>query len=138
MVTVGKVADLDPGVYKFDETMSQVIKMIERDVRSELRASAFDDQNWLEFAPLVLTICGNAGEISARFADQFSYGTRGERYMYLEAGAVAQTILLAAVGMGLGGVMVAGFSDETTARVIGLKAPISPICHLCIGTPSAW
>lgn len=133
MVTAGNVNGLEPGVYKFEEANSQFVKSIENDVRSELREAAIDDQSWVESAPVTVTICGNAGKASAHFADQFPYGARGERYMYLEAGAVAQTILLATVEMGLGSVLVGGFSDEATASIIGLEAPISAICHICIG-----
>ncbi|WP_319518777.1 nitroreductase family protein [uncultured Martelella sp.] len=71
------------------------------------------------------------------FFEQQPYGARGERYVYLEAGAVAQNIQLQAVEEGLGSVLVGGFDDEATAGVLELPAPLAPLTLMCIGFPAS-
>jgi len=48
------------------------------------------------------------------------YGPRAERYCFIEAGHVAQNLLLQATSLGLGGVPVGAFSDKKVARALDL------------------
>ena len=132
-LAAGRIDGLDPGLYRCDPDASDLTPLQHDDVRQPLRAASVDDQTWIEEAAFILTLCGDAIAVSTHFADQQPYGLRGERYLYLEAGAIAQNIMLQATAEGLGSVLVAGFKDEETARVLGLEPPLVPILHLCFG-----
>jgi len=63
------------------------------------------------------------------------YGERAERYCFLEAGHVAQNILLQATALGLGGVPVGAFEDERVAAVLKLPAGQRVLYLVPVGWP---
>jgi SagB-type dehydrogenase family enzyme len=50
----------------------------------------------------------------------FKYGDRGYRFIFLEAGHVAQNINLVAYGLGLASVNIGGFLDRRVDDFLGL------------------
>ncbi|MBR2526968.1 MAG: nitroreductase family protein [Blautia sp.] len=52
-----------------------------------------------------------------------------------DVGIVAQTMLLAAVEMGLGGCMIGNFNAGTLHDAIGLAEPIKPLLVVAVGKP---
>ena len=52
-----------------------------------------------------------------------------------DVGAVAQTILLAATEMGLGGIMIGNFSPERLARALELPEHLAPMLVVALGKP---
>ena len=109
---------------------------IRRDLRRELQSAALEEQPWIGGAAGIITICADFVAASHAFAKQPPLGTRGLRYLYIEAGAAAQNVQLQAASEGLACVLVAGFRDEATAQILGLEAPIAPVLHLCFGWPA--
>ena len=63
------------------------------------------------------------------------YGGRSERYCWLEAGHVAQNILLQATSMNLGSVPVGAFRDTQLARALQLPSRLHPAYLLPVGYP---
>jgi len=55
------------------------------------------------------------------------YGTRGTRYVQMEAGHVAQNILLEAAVLGIGAVPVGAFRDDEVQEVLRLPKIMFPI-----------
>jgi SagB-type dehydrogenase family enzyme len=64
------------------------------------------------------------------------YGERAERYVQIEAGHVAQNVLLQAVALGLGGVPIGAFSDEEVAGVLALPPGEIPLYLIPLGHPA--
>ncbi len=64
------------------------------------------------------------------------YGDRAERYAALEAGHVAQNILLEGVALGLGGVPIGAFADELVKSTLGLPDDHDPLYLIPIGIPA--
>lgn len=63
------------------------------------------------------------------------YGSRTERYAYLEAGHAAQNLLLQATALGLGAVSIGAF-DEVEVRVaLGLPEEETPVYLIAVGVP---
>ena len=56
-----------------------------------------------------------------------------ERYVHLEAGHVAQNVLLEATALGLAGVPVGAFSDAGIQQTLGLPSDHAPLYLLPIG-----
>lgn len=135
MLIAGEIEGLATGLYSVDPKTATLQSIHDRDIRPALKAAAVDDQTWITDAAIVITICADMVTASQSFADQQPYGTRGPRYVFIEAGAAAQNTMLQAVAEGLGSVLVAGFRDEATADALGLEAPLAPILHICIGYP---
>ena len=66
------------------------------------------------------------------------YGERGYRVLLLDAGHVAQNILLVATALGIGACTVAGFHDDALAHELGVDAQEEPVLYtLTLGHPSS-
>lgn len=63
------------------------------------------------------------------------YGARGERFVHLEAGHVAQDILLQAVALELGAVPVGSFDDAAVIATLGLPGDHAPLYLIPVGAP---
>ena len=59
-----------------------------------------------------------------------------ERF-YKDVGIVAQTMLLGAVDMGLGGIMIGNFAPEKVRQALGLRETLVPVLILALGKPDA-
>lgn len=136
VIVAGNLAGQEPGLYSIGPDASSFVPIKSGDARPALQAAALEDQPWIGAAAGILTICADFAAAATAFAEQPPYGARGERYVYIEAGAAAQNVLLQAVAEGLGCVLVAGFRDEATADILELEAPVAPVLHLCFGWPS--
>jgi len=78
-------------------------------------------------APAVFVITAVPARTEAK------YGGRAERYVHMEAGHVAQNVLLQAVALGLAGVPMGAFADEEVARVLGLPPGEVPLYLIPLG-----
>ena len=134
-LSVGNIEGLDQGLYRVDSDAKTLTLTTGRDLRGEIQRAALEDQPWIGLAAGILTICADFDAARKAFADQPPYGERGTRYVYIEAGAAAQNVQLQSTADGLGCVLVAGFRDEETARILELTAPTAPVLHLCFGWP---
>lgn len=99
------------------------------DLRAALSEAA-GGQAAVADAPAVLAITAVPARTEAK------YGERAERYVLLEAGHVAQNVLLQAVALGLGGVPIGAFSDDEVGRVLGLEPGEVPVYLVAVGHPS--
>ena len=136
LVVGGNIENLEPGVHKVAGDCKTLSPVIQGDLRHELQDAALEEQPWIGQAAGIITVCADFAAPCRAFAEQPPYGTRGVRYVYIEAGAAAQNIQLMAVAEGLACVLVAGFEDEATSKLLGLEAPFAPILHICFGWPS--
>jgi SagB-type dehydrogenase family enzyme len=84
----------------------------------------------IRHAPAVFVITGVFARTEAK------YGSRGVRYVWLEAGHAAENLLLQAVALDLGGVSIGAFDDADVVRVLGLPASHAPLYLIPIGHPS--
>ncbi len=100
------------------------------DSRAELAHAAFD-QACVRNAPLVVVIASVTDRTRAK------YGDRAPRYAAIEAGHVAQNLLLEAAALGLAGVPVGGFDDDPVRKAVGLGAGEDPLYVVPIGAPRA-
>lgn len=137
LAIVGRIRDLDAATYTFDPESCRLKTHLDHDIRDALQHAALEDQPWIGQAAGIITICADIGAATQTFSDQPPYGSRGQRYAWIEAGAAAQNMQLQATAEGLGSVLVAGFRDEATLEALALEAPIMPLIHLCFGWPAA-
>ncbi len=100
--------------------------LADRDLRRDLAAAALG-QPAVSSAPLTLVIAA----VYARTTKK--YGSRGRRYVELEAGHVAQNVLLQAVALRLGAVPMGAFDDRRVAHVLRLPADRTPLYIVAVG-----
>ncbi|HLR13329.1 MAG TPA: SagB/ThcOx family dehydrogenase [Burkholderiaceae bacterium] len=134
-IQANKVTGLEKGLYKVDPSGSDLVRVGGPDRQSALIKAAIGNPRWMADAACIIAVCADMVTPSQAFADQRPFGTRGTRYVYLEAGASAQNMQLQATAENLGSVWVGGFDDEATADALGLHAPLAPIIQLCVGYP---
>jgi len=102
-----------PGVYRYDRAAHALVMLRAGDVRAELAAAALG-QEWVARAPVTLVVAADFTRTTA------VYGERGIRYVYLEAGHVAQNLCLAAEALGLGTVVVGAFRDAEARQALAV------------------
>ena len=90
------------------------------DLRGKLARAALG-QSSVKNAAIDIVICGVPDRITKK------YGERGIRYMYIEAGHIAQNIHLQAVALGLGSVPIGAFNDKEAVSYTHLTLPTKRI-----------
>lgn len=100
------------------------------DHRPGLRRAALD-QDSIAAAPACFIITAVVQRSAAK------YGDRAERYCFLEAGHVAQNLLLQAAALQLAGVPIGAFDDRKVAELLELPPDHQVLYLLPIGTPAA-
>jgi len=114
------------GVYRYLPDRHALESLENTDRRGELAAAAVG-QEVVREAPLVIVIVTDLDRITPR------YGDRAWRYSLLEAGHIAQNIILQATVLDLGMVPVGAFQDEAVSRLLNLPPPSRPCYILPIG-----
>jgi SagB-type dehydrogenase family enzyme len=100
----------------------------DRDLRQQLSQAALD-QAAVRLAPCDVVIT------SVTDRTRKKYGERATRFVAVEAGHVAQNLLLQATARGLVGVPVGGMDDEVVSRVLGLPPTEEPLYVVALGYP---
>ncbi len=124
-IFAGGIKGLDAGVYKYDPRHI-LRKIIAGDRRTELAGAALD-QRFIATAPVVFLFCAIFARITS------TYGERGRRYVFMEAGHAAQNICLQAVARGMGTTVVGAFEDDRVASMIALAPNELPIYIVAVG-----
>lgn len=110
-VCAWRVDGLEPGAYRYDPLRHELLPLGTRAAREAVRAAMVYPE-LVEDAPCLLVLSG------VFLRSRFKYGQRGYRFVLLEAGHVAQNLILAAGCLGLGSVPVGGFFDTLLDAVV--------------------
>lgn len=99
-----------------------------RSVEARERLAAALHQRWAAAAPVVIVVAVDPRPCAAR------YGDRGE-YLYSiqDTAAAVNTILLAAVDLGLASCWIGAFDDRAVAEAVGIISPVTPVAVLPVG-----
>lgn len=126
-IVVKNVTDLKPGLYSYQPQGHLLTSALIYDLEDIPDEDTYR-QDWIVEAPVVIFVTAEP-EVTAS-----KYGSRANRYIYLEAGHIAQNILLQAVALGLGGTPVGAFEDKRIADYIVTDR--KPLYILPIGHPN--
>jgi SagB-type dehydrogenase family enzyme len=122
------LAVLSEGMYRYLPREHALQPVAERDIRPDLARAALD-QRFLAVAPLTVGISADLRPLARR------YGERGRRYMYMEAGHIAENLHLTAVALGYGSVAVGAFDDTAVGRLLDLASGFEPLYLVPVGKP---
>ena len=137
LVAARAVDGLEQGLYAYhpDEHGLELVRP--GDVSLVLRNAALEEQPWIGEASAVIAIVADMAAALRAFHEQPPEGERGERYAYIEAGAIAQNMHLEATVLKLGAVLVAGFDDRLVSAALDLENALDPVILFCVGVPKS-
>lgn len=129
MVAVRKngIEGLDQGLYHYIPDEHALKKINDKDLSDELSEACFN-QEFIKKAGVSILVASEDSRTTRMYAD------RGERYVYIEAGAAMQNISLEAVEMGLGTVIVGAFDDGAVQELFELQ-DFKPLAIMPVGYP---
>lgn len=122
------VEDISPGVYQFLPEEHSLKVILEKDVKEDLANAALGQSAVGEAAVDVV--------ITAEFERTTGkYGERGTQYVWLEAGHVAENILLQVVSLNLGAVPIGAFGDDSVVEILDIPSDFKPLYIIPVGKP---
>jgi SagB-type dehydrogenase family enzyme len=112
-VVTMNVSELVQGLYHYLPPEDSLELLLTGDLTEPLiEATAFDETVGRASAVVVITCMFQRSRVK--------YGERGYRFALVEAGHVAQNVLLAAAARGVGAVPIGGFLDESMHGLLGV------------------
>ncbi|MFG1815208.1 SagB/ThcOx family dehydrogenase [Kribbella sp. NPDC049174] len=131
-VVVRSVDGLPAGIYHYVPLADGLERVSDGAVPGSLVTHLFLGQPWAAEAAVVLVLSA----VCAR--SLLKYGDRGYRYLLLEAGHVAQNLVLAATGLDLGAVNLGGFLDNELSGLLHLDLESEIVLYgTAVGSPSS-
>ncbi len=122
-LAINRVEGFDPGIYHWDSAENVLRPVRLGDVREPLAIVA-STQAMCANAAVTLAWSAVVGRTIPRC------GQRGYRYLYIEAGHVAQNVALAAEALGLGSCQVGGFLDDAVNRLFETDPEVAPVIYM--------
>ena len=116
---------MPPGIYHYS-IADHRLELVRKGALGEELARAALDQGMCARAPAVLIW-------TAVFERcRWKYGERAYRYVYLDAGHVAQNLSLAAVSLGLGSCQIAATFDDEVNELLGVDGEEESVLYMSV------
>lgn len=126
-----RVAGVPPGVYHYS-LLSHSLELIRPGLFNLVLPTWTLNQPYIAETSVVFVMAGFSERIRPR------YGSRGYRYMLLEAGHVGQNLYLLSTAYGLGAMADGGFVDKTINELLGLNEITENALYIvAVGIPRA-
>lgn len=112
-VVVNNVSELEQGIYHYAVEAQELEQLKKGDFRTPIARAALDQE---------LAYVANAVFVWTAIFDRskWKYKQRAYRYVYLDAGHIAQNVALSAVALGLGSCQIAALYDEEANVLLGV------------------
>jgi len=124
-VVVNNVQDLEAGLYHYWIRAHELERLRPGNLRQAIAAAAAGQY-----------MCAAAAVVfvwTAIFARTTSkYGQRGYRYIYLDAGHIAENLALAAVSLGLGSCQVAALFDDEVNKILEVDGVDESVLYMSV------
>jgi SagB-type dehydrogenase family enzyme len=128
-VVIHAVEDIEPGVYHYAVEPHELDQLKTGDFRADIARAALD-QEMAYRANLVFCWTG----VFAR--SKWKYRQRAYRYVYLDAGHIAQNVALGAVALGLGSCQIAALYDDEANALLDVDGVQESVIYMtAIGKP---
>ncbi len=124
-LVVNNVEDLEKALYHYS---------IKAHALEELKSGDFAEK--MAHAALEQKMCINAQVVLVWTAvferSKWKYAQRAYRYVYLEAGHMAQNLAVAATGIGLGSCQIGAFFDDEVNQILGVDGKEESAIYLSV------
>jgi SagB-type dehydrogenase family enzyme len=127
-VLIRNVTSLAPGIYRYRVGRHE-LALAKPGYSPKALIDATFGQDWITSAPACISIAAVFERTAVK------YGDRGHRYVCLESGHAAESVMLQAVALGLATTMVGAYSDEEVGRLLGLSPKEISLCLIPVGRP---
>lgn len=129
-VIVNSVSELDAGVYYYRAADHSLFLLEQGDFREATAMAALGQE-----------MCGQAPVVFAWTAvfprSVWRYGQRAYRYVYLDAGHIAQNLALAAVALDLGTCQIGALFDDEVNSILGVDGERESVIYMSVvGRPA--
>jgi len=128
-LVVHAVEGVEPGVYHYAVERHELDVLKTGDFRMDVARAALDQETayWANVVFVWTAIFGRS---------KWKYQQRAYRYVYLDAGHIAQNVALGAVALGLGSCQIAALYDEEANALLGVDGvEESTIYMTAVGRP---
>ena len=125
-VVISDVDGVTEGVYKYNPYQHEIVRIRAGNVKNDLANAALGQTCVAESATVIVF-----SAVYERTTQK--YGTRGSRYVHMEAGHAAQNVYLQAVSLNLGTVAVGAFGDKEVKKILNMPGKEQPLYILPIG-----
>ncbi len=127
LVVTRQVEGIQAGIHRYLPDVHGLRLLTTGDFSVELVGACLC-QPWVARAQALFVLTGVWERIRPR------YGDRSPRYIYMEAGAIAQNMQLQAASCGLGTVLIGGFTEEKVHATLRLDPAWEQVtCILAVG-----
>jgi SagB-type dehydrogenase family enzyme len=128
-VVANNVRTLEAGLYHYSVRTHQLEQLRPGDLRHQIAAAALGQG-----------MCATAAAVfvwSAVFERcKWKYGQRAYRYIYLDAGHIAENLALAAVSLNLGSCEIGALYDSQANAIVGLNGDEESVIYMAVvGVP---
>lgn len=124
-LAVNEVEGVTPGIYHYS-VRSHALEQVRKGHLGEELARAAMDQGMCASAPVTMIW-------TAMFErSRWKYGERAYRYVYLDAGHMAQNLALAAVSLGLGSCQIAAAFDDEVNELLGVDGEEESVLYMSV------
>jgi SagB-type dehydrogenase family enzyme len=129
-VIANRISELEPGAYHYGIHNHELERLRAGDLRRHLTAAALGQD-----------LCAAAAAVfiwTAIFARcKWKYGQRAYRYVYLDAGHIAQNLALAAVSLDLGSCQIGALFDDEVNKLLDLDGVEESVVYMsAVGVPA--
>ena len=124
-VIINKVEGLEKGLYHYNIQSHAVEQLRLGDFSEEAAHAALEQEVCIE-APVVF-IWTAVFERS-----KWKYGQRAYRYVYLDAGHIAQNLALSAISICMGSCQIGAFFDEEMNKILGVDGIEESVIYLSV------
>jgi len=129
-LVANEIRDLGPGAYHYGIRNHELEQVKAGDLRQQIAAAALGQ-----------TMCAHAPAVfvwTAVFArSKWKYGQRAYRYIYLDAGHIAENLALAAVNLGLGTCQVGALFDDEVNKLLDIDGVNEGVIYMSVvGIPA--
>ncbi len=125
-LVAGRIHSLPPGIYRYLPS-SDSIELTTSGSFLDTLAKASFEQMWMADAQAMVVIAADFDVVTD------VYGSRGVRYVYMEAGHISQNIYLQCVSLRLGTTAVGAFNDEAIKEILQLSGNEEPLYLMPFG-----
>lgn len=124
-VVVHNVRSLEPGIYHYDIREHHLESLKEGDFREAIARAALDQD--MAYSANCVFVWTAVFERS-----KWKYAQRAYRYIYLDAGHIAQNLALSAVSMDLGTCQIGALYDEEVNSLLGVDGEKESVIYMTV------